>query len=171
MGRKGKQDGTRWKRIYKRYEGKFAYFPIISAWHLVRSLFSSTEPGKKIASRPRERNIVLMSPGMLRYPPLRACPSSLPPSLSPFPDSPVTPDPETSVMPPTFNPVFVPLRFRVLLRFPPSPSALFLYLSDDSPPLIPDDNIQFASLLVIRTRCSFSLSIISEARRHFCAAR
>lgn len=110
---KGRQDGTRWKRIYKRYEGKFAYFPIISAWHLVRSLFSSTEPGKKIASRSRERNIILMSPGMLRYPFLRI-------PLPPFPLSHPTLSPSASsskprVMPPTFNPVFVSLRFRVFL--------------------------------------------------------
>lgn len=61
------KDRKKW--IYKRYEGKFAYFPIISTWHLVHGLSSSTEPGKKIASRPRKWNIVLMSPGMPRYPP------------------------------------------------------------------------------------------------------
>lgn len=60
------KDGKKW--IYKRYEGKFAYFPIISTWHLVHGVSSSTEPGKKIASRPREWNIALMSPGMPRYP-------------------------------------------------------------------------------------------------------
>lgn len=31
------KDGKKW--IYKRYEGKFAYFPIISTWHLVHGLF------------------------------------------------------------------------------------------------------------------------------------
>lgn len=122
-GGKEKQDGTRWKRIYKRYEGKFAYFPIISAWHLVRSLFSSTEPGKKIASRSRERNIILMSPGMLRYPLPRIPLSSFPVTLLlPLPSPASSSKPR--VMPPTFNPVFVSLRFRVFLCV-----SLALYLS------------------------------------------
>lgn len=99
------------------------------------SLFSSTEPGKKIASRPRERNIVLMSPGMLRYPLLRV------PNVPPFPSPPSCA--QTSVMPLTFNPVFVSLRFRVFLCHPLSFSS-----PDDSPPLIPDDNIQFTSRLL-----------------------
>lgn len=68
----GQEDEKKW--IYKRCEGKFAYFPIISTWHLVRGLSSSTQPGKKIASRPRERNIVLMSQGMPRYPSSRRTP-------------------------------------------------------------------------------------------------
>lgn len=33
---KGRKDEKKW--IYKRYEGKFAYFPIISTWHLVHGL-------------------------------------------------------------------------------------------------------------------------------------
>lgn len=83
-GEKGWKDEKKW--IYKRYEGKFAYFPIISTWHLVHGLYSSTQPGKKIASRPRERNIVLMSLGMPRYPSPR-CPPRL---LSAAPSTPVS---------------------------------------------------------------------------------
>lgn len=142
-GGKGRQDGTRWKRIYKRYEGKFAYFPIISAWHLVRSLFSSTEPGKKIASRSRERNIILMSPGMLRYPFLRIPLPSFPLSLLTL--SPPASSSKPRVMPPTFNPVFVSLRFRVFLcvtplllsfSFPPSHTPLLLTIHHSFPTII-----------------------------------
>lgn len=78
------------------------------------SLFSSTEPGKKIASRSRERNIVLMSPRMLRYP----FPSV--PNGTPFPIPPPQTYAQTSAMPLTFNPVFVSLRFRAFLCLPRS---------------------------------------------------
>lgn len=114
------------------------------------SLFSSTEPGKKIASRPRERNIVLMSQAMLRYPFPRV-PNVTPPS-PPFPPHHHTPKPSWCLW------RLTPSSFHFVSAFssvcPAFSFALFLSSLDDSPPLIPDGNIQFASrLLFERDTC------------------
>lgn len=126
------------------------------------------EPRKKIASRSREWNIILMSPGMLRYPFPRISLSSLSlPSPLPSPESSSKP----RLMPPTFNPVFVSLRFRVFLYvslvlfLSPSFAYSFSFLTIHSV-THSDDNIQFTSRLVIRTR-HFTLSPISEASKEF----
>lgn len=104
------------------------------------SLFSSTEPGKKIASRSRERNIVLMSPRMLRYPFPRV------PNVPPFPSLLRTPKPPWCLWrltPSSFH--FVSALSSVCHAFS---FALSSSPFDDSSPLIPDANIQFASHLL-----------------------